>query len=133
MTRPEVEEALRTALSNTSEVSMGSGMSFGASAFTASSAQNTSVTADPARLAELSDMLSRGDKREAAEYAVKRGLWSHALIISSSVDQELWADTVMRFAQADLQDQPNMAALKASYAVFSGKTATSGGFCDQAG
>jgi len=71
-------------------------------------------------------MLSRGEKREAAEYAARRGLWSHALVISSSVDQELWADMVMRFAQAELQNHPDMAALKASYAVFSGTTASSG-------
>ena len=108
---------------------MGTGMTFGAPTASASSAHSTVARADPVRLNELSNMLSRGDKREAAEYAVKRGLWTHALVISSSVDQELWADTVMRFAQAELNDQPDMAALKASYAVFSGKTASSGKSC----
>lgn len=67
-----------------------------------------------------------GDKREAAQYAARRGLWSHALVISSSVDPELWSEMVMKFAEAELQNSPDAAALRAAYTVFSGRTATSG-------
>jgi hypothetical protein len=88
--------------------------------------QAGSARADPARLKDLSDFLSRGEKREAAQYAARRGLWAHALVISSSVDPDLWAEMVSRFAEAELQANPDLAALTASYAVFSGKTASSG-------
>ena len=106
--------------------SVGTGMSFAAPAAASSTSSASSSKADPSRLAELSNMLSRGDKREAAEHAAQRGLWSHALLIASSVDQDMWTDMVARFAQAELGSQADMAALKASYAVFSGKTASSG-------
>lgn len=68
-----------------------------------------------------------GDKREAVQYAAGAGLWSHALIVSSCVDQELWKEIVSRFVAAELGGTTTgVAALKASYALFSGSTATSG-------
>ena len=83
--------------------------------------------ASPAQLAQLSAMLLSGDKPEAAQYAASAGLWSHALIISSYVDQELWKDVVSRFAASELSGNiPGTAAMKASYALFSGSVATSG-------
>lgn len=91
-----------------------------------SSDQHVSSRANPSNISELGQMLSRGEKREAAHYAAKRGLWAHALLISSSVDPELWSETVLKFAEAELQASPDGAALRAAYAVFSGRTATSG-------
>jgi len=72
-------------------------------------------------------MLLNGDKREATQYAASAGLWSHALVISSCVDQELWKEIVSRFASAELEGGgPGTSAMKASYALFSGLTLTSG-------
>jgi hypothetical protein len=66
-------------------------------------------------------MLSNGDKRDAALYAASNGLWSHALLISSSVDQEFWREIVTRFSSAELHaGVTGSAGLKASYTLFSG-------------
>lgn len=124
--RPEVEDALRNALGNTSGVNTGTGMSFASPTASMNTLPGLSARADHTRLKDLSDLLSRGDKREAVQYAARFGLWAHALVISSSVDVELWAEMVSRFAEVELQAKPDLAALTASYAVFSGKTATSG-------
>lgn len=72
--------------------------------------------------AELSTMIMAGDKREAAQYAASAGLWSHALVISSSVDPELWREIVTRFAAAELADSPQTAGLRAAYTVYAGLT-----------
>ncbi|WOO76626.1 COPII coat assembly protein sec16 [Vanrija pseudolonga] len=79
----------------------------------------TTARASPAQLAHLSSLLLTGEKREAAQYAATSGLWSHALVISSSVDAALWREMVSRFAAADL-GATQTAGLKAAYAVFSG-------------
>ncbi len=72
-------------------------------------------------------MLLDGNKQEAALFAANVGLWSHALVISSSVDQELWREIVSRFTQAELgSSTAQIAALKACYALFSGQTLNSG-------
>lgn len=72
-------------------------------------------------------MLQNGDKRDAVIYASSNGLWSHALVISSSVDQDLWKETVLKFSTAELAGE-GLAGIKASYAIFSGSTLTSGTF-----
>jgi hypothetical protein len=72
-------------------------------------------------------MLANGDKRDAALFAANNGLWSHALLISSSVDQEFWRDIVSRFAIAELHaGVAGSAALKASYTLFGGAGPTAG-------
>lgn len=72
-------------------------------------------------------MLSNGDKRDAALYAASNGLWSHALLISSSVDQDFWREIVSRFSGAELHaGVTGSAGLKASYALFGGSSTTTG-------
>ena len=57
------------------------------------------------------------------------GLWSHALVISSSVDTELWSEVVKAFVQAELgPDKVGRAAMRASYTLFAGLTRASGMF-----
>lgn len=122
-----MEDALRTALGNASAgVNGAGGINFSSSINPMAQTQGSSARTDPARLKDLSDFLSRGEKREAVQYATRHGFWAHALVISSSVDPDLWAETVSRFAEAELQANSDLASLTASYAVFSGKTAASG-------
>ena len=84
------------------------------------------ATASPSQLAQLSSMLLSGNKREATQYAASVGLWSHALVVSSCIDQDLWKEMVSRFASAELSGSvPGTAAMKASYALFSGSTTQS--------
>ena len=55
------------------------------------------------------------------------GLWSHALLISSSVDAERWKDVVTAFLQSELgSTMVGNAAMRASYTLFAGLTPASG-------
>ncbi|ORY32492.1 Sec23-binding domain of Sec16-domain-containing protein [Naematelia encephala] len=82
------------------------------------------ASASSTQLAHLSSLLLAGDKLEAAQYAAGCGLWSHALIISSCVGQDLWKEIAARFSAAELHGQIGTAALKASYALFSATAST---------
>ena len=85
--------------------------------------------ASQAQIAELSSLLRTGSKREAVQTAAEAGLWSHALVISSSVDPELWRDVVLRFTAAELgPDGLHAAGMRASYTLFSGPASGSGEF-----
>lgn len=86
-----------------------------------------SAAASPTQLAQLSSMLANGDKRDAALYAASHGLWAHALLASSSVDQEFWREIVTRFIGAELKaGVPDSAALKTGYTIFAGLGPTAG-------
>lgn len=136
---PQVEDALRIALQNPSNPSAtvsavalsttspnsATGTGFG-SLYPSISSTAAPAKATPDQLSHLSDFLSRGEKREAVQYAAGAGLWSHALVISSCVNQDLWREVVGRFSKAELGGQNQTASLKASYALFSGAVASSG-------
>ncbi|ORZ09596.1 Sec23-binding domain of Sec16-domain-containing protein [Absidia repens] len=89
-------------------------------------------------LDKLQDYLSVGDRRGAVNYAIQEDLWSHALIISSCVDRDLWQSVVRGFTQRDLAAPPggrltrnyhhvdgNRQGLRVLYALFSGLGASS--------
>ncbi|OCF36721.1 hypothetical protein I316_01317 [Kwoniella heveanensis BCC8398] len=127
---PQVEEALRDALANPSVQTISTAPigslavnSFSSSLYPPTSSSSTSkpVSATPSQLTHISNLLSQGNKKDAAIYAAEQGLWSHALVISSSVDVELWRDLVGRFTAAELGDKPQgTAGIKASYLLFGG-------------
>jgi hypothetical protein len=132
---PKVEDAVRTALSDSSEsdptVITGMTAATALSSSNAYTGQNTTsspATATPQQLKHLSSLLVGGDKRDAVQYAAGAGLWSHALIISSCVDQDLWRDIVIRFSKAETGAG---AGLKAAYALYSGQVASSGQWRDE--
>ncbi|CAO3654192.1 unnamed protein product [Cunninghamella echinulata] len=88
-------------------------------------------------LDKLQNYLEQGDRRGAVIYAMQEDLWSHALVISSCVDRELWQTVVRGFTQRDLamstalkQERVyhnitgNRQALRVLYALFSGSGAT---------
>lgn len=68
-------------------------------------------------------MLASGDKRDAVEYAASHGLWSHALVIASSLGPEVWKETIGRFVKEELATE-GVACLKASYTLFAGSDAS---------
>ncbi len=87
-----------------------------------SHAQPIESSATKEDLAELSQLLLYGKQREAAEFAVNRCLWSHALIISSSIGPDSWAGTIQAFSQASLTNVENKSdqtqtVLKAAYSI----------------
>jgi len=130
----QVEDAIREALQNPSSPSPSSTFSatstgpangFSTSLYQGTNQNAPSTAATPAQLAQLSTMLSNGDKRDAALYAASNGLWSHALLISSSVDQEFWREIVSRFSGAELHPGvTGSAGLRASYTLFAGASPT---------
>ncbi|WVQ99280.1 hypothetical protein IAU59_006412 [Kwoniella sp. CBS 9459] len=131
----QVEEALRNALANPSVQTISTAPigslavnNFSSSLYPpASSSSSTAkpVSASAAQLTHISSLLSQGSKRDAALYAADQGLWSHALVISSSVDVELWKEVVGRFATAELGERPQgTAGIKASYLMFGGVNST---------
>jgi hypothetical protein len=72
-------------------------------------------------------MLAQGDKRDAALYAASQGLWAHALLASSGVDQEFWREIVHRFTASEIKSgMPGSAALRTGYTIFAGLGAASG-------
>lgn len=75
-------------------------------------------------------MLAQGDKRDAALYAASQGLWAHALLASSGVDQEFWREIVHRFTAAEIKSGlPGSAALKTGYTIFAGLGPASSQYC----
>jgi hypothetical protein len=81
-------------------------------------------------MSTLVDLLSTGNKREAAEYAARHALWSHALVIASSVGPDLWRDTVKSFASAELTGE-GMGGIKAAYMLFAGSGGPSADAVDE--
>jgi hypothetical protein len=136
ITSTQVEDAVREALQNPSSPSPSSttfsltssvpaANGFSTSLYQGNNQNSPSTAASPAQLSQLSTMLSNGDKRDAALYAANNGLWSHALLISSSVDQEFWREIVARFSGAELRaGVTGSAGLKASYTLFGGASTT---------
>ncbi|WVF71600.1 hypothetical protein IAT40_006408 [Kwoniella sp. CBS 6097] len=127
---PQVEDALRDALANPSVQTISTAPvgslavnSFSSSLYPPTSTSSTAkpVSATASQLNHISSLLSQGNKKDAALYAADQGLWSHALVISSGVDVELWRDVVGRFTAAELGEKPQgTAGIKASYLLFGG-------------
>jgi hypothetical protein len=115
---PTAEEAVRTALqplaTNATVAPTMNGLGVGSVPL--------GGRASASQMAELSAMAMRGEKREAAQFAAQAGLWSHALVISSSVDPELWREMVTRFTVAELAENQSTSGLKAAYTVYAGLT-----------
>lgn len=124
-----MEDAVREALRNPSSAAAGqlpSASGLMPSNMSSRNPTSGSQTASPSHIAQLSRLVVDGDKRGAAEYAADQGLWSHALIISSSVGPEFWKEIVSRFSTAELGLSHDAAALKASYTIFAGITSETG-------
>ncbi|WWC94041.1 hypothetical protein V866_000879 [Kwoniella sp. B9012] len=130
---PEVEEALREALANPTSpiisnapVGTVSAGNFSSSLYPpASTSSAAPAAATAAQLTRISSLLAQGNKRDAALYAADQGLWSHALVISSNVDVELWRDIVTRFTTSEVGERPQgTAGIKASYLLSGGVNST---------
>ncbi|OCF60462.1 hypothetical protein L486_00095 [Kwoniella mangroviensis CBS 10435] len=127
---PEVEEALREALANptlsaisTAPVGTVSAGNFSSSLYppVSSTSSAAPAAASAAQLTRISSLLAQGNKRDAALYAADQGLWSHALVISSNVDVDLWREIVTRFTASEVGERPqNTAGIKASYLLSGG-------------
>ncbi|THH33921.1 hypothetical protein EUX98_g247 [Antrodiella citrinella] len=89
-----------------------------------------------AHLDNIQDLLIRGERRLAFQYAADEKLWAHAMVIASSIDRDSWKDVVKEFVQTELSSNAassdvNSAALKGreplrvAYSLFAGQGAES--------
>jgi len=124
---PQIEDSVRQALTSvTSQTPIATTGNLPTVLSNSLNAPKASAAASSQHLAQLSSFLVQGNKEAAVEFSAEHGLWSHALLIASCVNQDLWTDIVMKFIQAELGSASKVAALKASYSIFSGKTADNG-------
>ncbi len=76
----------------------------------------------------LSRMLLAGEQEEAIRYAMEEGLWSHALLISSSVGPELWKEVVQRFIEYGFGSASSTSGgeqtLRIAYSMFGGSVSS---------
>ena len=104
-------------------------------------------------LDRLQSLLLSGKRREACHYALDQKMWAHAMIISSSMDKEVWKDVVNEFIHTELGVQVNNPAapalrsdfvpaspvqgsgngresMRVLYSLFSGQGTAAGARCD---
>ncbi|PPQ93302.1 hypothetical protein CVT25_014431 [Psilocybe cyanescens] len=99
------------------------------------------VTLRPSALDKIEDLLLQGDRRQAYQFAMDQKLWSHAMIIASSIDKESWKEVVNDFLRTELGSkeeasrgtsinggpiQPhksNRDSLRMAYSLYSGQGA----------
>ncbi|RDX56664.1 hypothetical protein OH76DRAFT_1426347 [Lentinus brumalis] len=84
------------------------------------------------QLDKIQDLLARGDRRGACHYAADEKLWSHALLIASSIDKECWKEVVTEWIRAELVTDTTSTQgevtngrepLRVAYSLFSGNGA----------
>lgn len=92
-----------------------------------------STTADPNALAtynltteflrSMRTLLMQGDRQNAIRKAVDQKMWGHALLIASSVDQNVWRETVEQFIRNELRDTgtKDFDSLRFLYGVLGGE------------
>ena len=57
-------------------------------------------------MARFRSYLLHGNKQEGLEYAMKTGLWGHALFLASKMDQRTYAGVMTRFANGLAVNDP---------------------------
>lgn len=66
---------------------------------------------------QFRDYLIYGNTKEALEWAMKHGLWGHALFLASKMDQRTYASVMTRFANGLTMNDP----LQTLYQLMSGR------------
>jgi hypothetical protein len=94
-TEAEVRQVLSTAA--------GSATAFATTAAPSFVEQPISVTTlRSSALATLERLLVSGERREAYQFAMKEGLWAHALAISHGIDKDAWNEVLNEFIHVEL-------------------------------
>ncbi|KRT78287.1 hypothetical protein AMK59_7091, partial [Oryctes borbonicus] len=94
----------------------------GATPSDGSNLQSTEVLSVPSMLKEevtdkFREYLIYGSGKEALEWAMKHGLWGHALFLASKLDKRTYANVMMRFANGLTMNDP----LQTLYQLLSGR------------
>ncbi|KAL9625331.1 MAG: hypothetical protein Q9160_000394 [Pyrenula sp. 1 TL-2023] len=76
---------------------------------------------DPSALESVRQNLLRGDREKAVWDAVDAGLWAHAMLISSTLDKQIWRQVVQEFVRQEVKTAGNNTeSLAALYEIFAG-------------
>lgn len=76
---------------------------------------------DPMAVEVLRKRLLSGDRQAAVIHAMDNRLWSHALVISSTMDRSMWSQVVREFVRQEVKTiGENSEPLSALYEVFGG-------------
>jgi len=76
---------------------------------------------DPAAIAQMRAHLSNGQREQAVWHAVDQRLWAHALLISSTLDRNIWKQVVQEFVRLEVKKAGgDNEALATLYHIFAG-------------
>lgn len=121
-----VDAAVRTVFSTNTDTSVDGEGSFTTAADLVSRPRSntTGVQADPVdpkAVDELKTLLTKGDREKAVWHAVDQRLWAHAMLLSSTLDKNIWKQVVQEFVQKEVKKlgRDNQ-ALAVLYEIFAG-------------
>ncbi len=76
---------------------------------------------DPRALDELRTYLAKGDRQGAVWHAVDKRLWAHAMLISSTLEKDVWRQIAQEFVRQEVKKLgDNTQPLAALYEIFAG-------------
>ncbi|KAF2262893.1 hypothetical protein CC78DRAFT_545407 [Lojkania enalia] len=76
---------------------------------------------DPKALEELRTLLTKGDREKAVWHAVDQRLWAHAMLLSSTLNKDVWKQVVQEFVRKEVKKVGrNNQALAVLYEIFAG-------------
>lgn len=67
--------------------------------------------------AKFRDYMLFGNKKEGLDFAIKHGLWGHALFLASKMDERTYSNVMLRFANGLAVNDP----LQTLYQLMSGR------------
>lgn len=89
-------------------------------------------------LDQIQELLIRGERRLAFQYAADEKLWAHAMVIASSIDRDAWKEVVKEFVRTELASNTSTTGsgkasasigrepLRVAYSLFAGQGTASG-------
>ena len=86
-------------------------------------------TASEDSVDKLQELLLRGDRPAAVNYAMQENLWPHAMIIASCVNKDTWKNVVSSFIRQELSDDDKSngrESLRVLYSLLSGQGRNAG-------
>jgi hypothetical protein len=119
------EAAVRQILSPATNVPVDGEGSFSTAAdLVGRSRSGTAVQADPVdprAVEELRSLLTRGDREKAVWHAVDQRLWAHAMLLSSTLNKDVWKQVVQEFVRKEVKKMGrDNQALAVLYEIFAG-------------
>ncbi|CAG8482485.1 1997_t:CDS:10 [Paraglomus occultum] len=101
---------------------------FDANGITETERKTITYTVSGDSVDKLQEMLLRGDRAAAVNYAMQENLWPHAMIIASCVNKDTWKNVVSSFIRQELSDSPcdddksnGRESLRVLYSLLSGQ------------